>query len=252
MSQTLKQMADRVDRDLSLNIDDRYGQSLVLREDVYKYLNEGHEFIAREIATKVKEDYFLRLTELDVVAGVSEYSLPKEMFINKVRAVLFGNESGYQKLEEVSFDQYLGYASLRTKDSANPIGYFLSQTGDIPEESEEKSLKTQVKIILLPNANYKEGYHLKVYYIRNPTQLINDEDRPDIVSSEDTLIAYAKYQICLNRDPTLGLSRHTTDFENKMTNLIGSYADRTPEEGGTQLNVDECTIYSALGPAEMY
>ena len=250
MTQTLRQMADRVDRDLSLNIDDRHGQSLVLRDDVYKYINEGHQYIAQEISTKIKEDYFLRLTEIPIQSGTWEYSLPPKMFINKVRGVLFGNESGYTKLNEASFNEYLKYVSQQHTNQETPCSYFLSQRTD--SQLPQKSLKTEVKLILLPPSNYKEGDHLQVYYIRNPIQLENDADIPDVVSSEDTLVAYAKYQICLNRDPTLGLSAHTKDFESKMTNLISSYTDRTPDEGGTELSVDECTRYTALGPAEMY
>ena len=129
MSQTLKQMADRIDRDLSLNIDDPTGQSLVIREDVNNYLNEGHEYIAREISTKIKEDYFLRLTQQPIIAGIGEYNLPHEMFINKIRGVLFGNDSGYTKLQEASFEEYLNYSSQQKQTEIIPCQYFLSQPG---------------------------------------------------------------------------------------------------------------------------
>ena len=243
-------MQDRVSRDFSLSIDGDRQDSSYLRTDIRDYINEGQRLLGQALVAEVKEDYFLREHPIVCEAGVTDYSLPPSIFINKLRGVLYGTKEQYSLLEYMDFSQYLRGISTNTSGGTRPFGYYLSETENI-DYKVDKTLKTRVKLALVPKGIDCSGYRMRVFYIRMTTDMIESDDTPDIVASDDALIAYAKYKVCLI-DPTRNLEAHQLDWHEKRQMVLESYTDKTPSEWGRDLMVDSFTESISIAPGELY
>ncbi len=88
---TFKDHADKVKLDLVLNEEDPE-EKFVTYEELIGYFNDGIDDAEAEI-TNLHEDYFLTSDYVPLQVGVSEYPMPKNIFANKLRGVVYANGS---------------------------------------------------------------------------------------------------------------------------------------------------------------
>ena len=239
-------MVDSVNTDLGLDAFDPQSSSLVLATDIKRYLNEGHREIFKMLL-KLKEDYFLTEEVLTIVPGQNEYPLPDYIYSNKIRKVSFEYSNLFNTLTKLSFDEYIALKSPNYVSSSLPSGYFIIDTGLRPEQHSVRS----VKIIFLPPQSLGSVESINIYYLRNVNDMIEDSDIPDIPGCDDYLVSYAKWKVA-QVDPTRTMDLYDTDMKEKRQNFLETYIDRTPEEGGTALEINPSTLDMHRGPAENY
>lgn len=126
---TFKEAADKVKRDLDLNEEDPE-ETFVKTDELIGYYNEGIDEAEAEIMT-LHEDYFLTSDYVPLAQGSDTYDMPKNIYANKLRDVMFENGSIiYEvkkfrmrfKFEKIAFGRQFG--------QADDYRYFL--TNDAP------------------------------------------------------------------------------------------------------------------------
>ena len=229
---TFRQMVDDIGYDMNLDLDSGDTNALADRDAVKRYLNEGQEELARRLQ-RIKEDYFVTDYTVPYVNGVSEYALPEDIYAHKVRKVAYIENDIFTVLEKVSFNDYINYSSPVIAGGAYPYGYYLVEKSNPDVKS---SVKRSVRLILIPTRGLQNVMGLTVYYIRQVTPMAMDTDTPDIPGTEAYLEAYTRREIAL-RDPSRTSESFVEEYSIKMKNILESYTDRTPQEGGEYLEI---------------
>lgn len=170
---TLSELKTRI-RDLI----DTEDQDFVTDAEETRYINEAIKEVESDIHN-LYEDYFLTSTNLSVTAGVSEYSLPSDIFARKIRKILFDNGSDTYEIKPI---------------------LSLEKTLDVQSYDEYKyiiinSAASGVKIKFYPTIATTSSTAITMFYIRDAKQLSSSSDELDIPEFEKYIIDLVRYRI---------------------------------------------------------
>lgn len=244
---TLKQMRDDVASDLGITLYDARIDPIRNASDIDNYLNEGHEELYKQILTQEGE-YFLVYDEIPLSNNLpQEYALPQGIYINKIVDVTFrssgGNDVSIKKFTTPEVSKCL---ADHGEDASTPSGFTL-----INRRNPNGQKLGTLSLVLLPsNQIYSNASFIRVFYYRELTPMVLDTHSPDIPSSEEYLIAYAKHKVAVI-DPNLVTDLYARDVSIKLKSLLSVYYQRTPPpDGGDYLQIDEQTINISINPVE--
>jgi hypothetical protein len=101
------------------------------------------------------------------------------------------------------------------------------------------------KINLYPNPNSTSATDIKIYFIREAKQLVNDTDICDIPEFEDVVILYARYEILKKEigNPLLVLAKQ--ELEEAVVNMVDTLQKRVPDDN-TEFETDISFYNDAL------
>lgn len=197
-------------------------QPLDLEEEIFIRPEELLEFIndaireAEAIILDLSEDYFLTKVNIPLTAGVSEYTLPADIYGSKIRGLVYDDGSTTHQVKRIRrfteipwLDNYTQYRFLLTNDATNGV-----------------------KMTLYPAAQITSSTALTCYYIRNAKQLVNDTDVCDIPEFVSYIIQHAKVS-CMQKEgnPLLMDAQAKLD---KLTDLMeATLKDKIIDEDNT-------------------
>ena len=122
---TFKDHADKVKLDLVLNEEDPE-ETFVTYEELIGYFNDGIDDAEAEIVN-LHEDYFLTSDYVPLQVGVAEYPMPKNIFANKLRGVVYANGSIIYPVKRYrTKDKFEAIAVTKQYGDAEYYRYFLS------------------------------------------------------------------------------------------------------------------------------
>jgi hypothetical protein len=132
----------------------------VTPNELIGYCNEAISEAEAEIHT-LYEDYFLSYTDLTFVAGTSEYSLPTDIYADKIRAVIYSNGSLIYPITRIrNHQKFLDIQITQNFATAEEYRYFLIN----------RSSSTGVKLILAPKAR-DSGILARLWYLRSANRV---------------------------------------------------------------------------------
>lgn len=242
--ETFSEIVDAVREDMGVDS----GGTVATEEAVKRYVNLGHRKLARDI-TKLREDYFLTQVTLTPDSDppldkmVSEYNLPAGILLNKIRTVSYLTGHRYFTLEHLSLERYLWYLTDYQGSYSVPMGYYILQrpapTPEPPEVVTPQSISKN-KIIFLPVNALNNVDAIQIYYLRTPTNMVGDDDTPDIADSQDFLYHYCMHRIAIT-DPNYSgaADLHFKAMDDAHKDMLEIYTDRTPKDGGDLFRMDE-------------
>lgn len=189
------------------------------------YINDG----IRQCESKIHdtyEDYFRTEANIDLVLGTSEYSLPANIFANKIRGVTFQNGPiiypvrRVRELEmssKIAYERYYG-----TLGDQQDYRYFLkndSATGGI-------------KLVLLPTSRDTLTGGLKVWYLRQANILSSPTDLCDIPEFYQFVVQYAKVRI-MEKDLHPGIQVGLTLLQQFEDTMVRTLSTMIPDDENT-------------------
>lgn len=253
---TFKQMQDFVSRRMGLDLDSAYPNSNAVRDSVKDYLNLAQSELHKELL-KIGEDYFLtgQILEHDSELPINQFSLPSHIYANKIRKVVYNYQRSKYVLRAISFDDFIEWSSPDLAADLNqPFGYYIHErtSGNTDPEGEERGLKTSTVIHFVPPSTVQflgDEDSFEVFFLRVPRDMVADGDYPDIPESTGFLEAYANWQIALD-DPTRNEDLYYRDHQNKLRNIIETFSDKDPQEGGVVMEIPRDVISNAINPVE--
>lgn len=248
--ETFREIVDAVLSDMGLTS----GNSVADVDAVKRYVNLGHIKLSRELI-KLREDYFLTYYDIDESSDpalsreVSEYPLPPDILINKIRMVSYRNYNEYFQVNRVDLETYLSYSYTYDGGQSIPAGYFILQN---PTPPGEKASVTKSKIVFLPIRSLQNVKQVRVHYLRQLTPLVNDDDVPDIPECQEFLYYYALHRVSVT-DPNYATTSdmHYKAWDEALKNLLETFVDKTPRDGGELFRMSEESALAGMNMGDV-
>lgn len=219
---TYSEIKAKVKRDLDLGADETF----VTTDEMLGYYNEAVDF-AEAIIHTLYEDYFLASSTLSLVKGTSEYSLPTDIYANKIRSVIY---SDGQKI----------YPIRRIKDWKRFEQAAWNQTVTSPEDYvyilKNQSAASGVKLVLLPAAQETTSTKVTIWYLRNANRALDEGDLCDIPEFVAFVIAFMKVKI-LTKEQNPALAVAVEELKSIREQMESTLRDIVPD-GDTELELD--------------
>ena len=213
---TWSEIRTKVERDLDLE-----SETFITPEELLGYANEAIDEVERQVLT-LCEDYFLSRSTISLVSGTEEYSLPANIYANKIRQIVYRNGQDVCKIKRIrDWDKFSIYESEKTNTSnSSYYGFFLLN-----------SVAGAPKLLLAPTP-LESGPYLQVWYIRNANELCLDTDVCDIPEAVHYVMAYMKVK-CHEKDMNPNLGKAVADLALQREDTMKTLAEMFPDNENT-------------------
>lgn len=202
--------------DLSLE-----GESFITDSELLGYGNEAVDEVERQVHG-LCEDYFLSRTSISLVSGQESYVLPSDIYAMKIRQIVYRNGSQVWKLERIrDWNKIESYEINKGNTVATrAYGYFiLNSVAGSPE------------LVITPTPA-ESGDYLKIWYIRNANQFVNDNSVCDIPEAANFIMQYIKVR-CYEKELNPNLSKAMADLQMQKDETIKSLSEMFPDNQNT-------------------
>lgn len=180
-SWTALEVKTKVQRDLDIQDEDFVSQAELL-----EYINEAIDTAEAHIHT-LQPDYFKKSANIALVSGTSSYSLPSDIYANKIRRLYYDNGT-------------LKYKIAKVRDTDDTLW---TQAGDqYCYEIINTSATVGPQIKLFPTPVETNATAITIWYLRNANRLVLDADVLDIPEFIPYITEYVK--MCCMRKETAG------------------------------------------------
>lgn len=174
---TWAQIRDKVKDDMDLN-----GEVFV---DNAELLNIGNNAIDEAEAEihRLYEDYFLKSATISLVASTKDYSLPSDIYANKIRYIYYKkNQTDFYKLRKLTLKEI---PLIDDTDTNRDFEYLII--------NDSASAGTVLRFFPTPSAS--ETDVVNVFYLRNANRITTDSDVVDIPEFHSFIEAYIKFKV---------------------------------------------------------
>lgn len=214
---TLADIRLKVEEDL-----DMQGEDFVQSGELLGYINAGIDEAESEIHTTY-EDYFLAKAELDLVNGTEEYSLPSNIFANKIRCLIYKNSNIIYEIKRMrSRNAFLMREMVNLYPSSSDHSYMITNS----------SGTSKPKILLVPPAQETRTSGLVLWYIRNANKLVLETDSCDIPEFVEFVIQFAKCEV-LKKEGHPNLQTELIERERLRKLMIDTLSNMVPDGDNT-------------------
>lgn len=195
-------------------------ETFISAAELLNYFNEGVKVVEAEIHT-LYEDYFLTSAFLSLVSGTQSYSLPSDIYLQKIRGLVYsdGGSNNY-KVRKIRRQEDIPF--IETSDD------YMFQI--------ENSSASGNKIVLYPTSRETNSTNLKVWYLRQAKQFATDTDVCDIPEFTGVLIQYVRWK-CLAKELHPEADKHLAVYDQMRKQMVETLTNRIPDED-TRMDVD--------------
>lgn len=164
---TYSDIRDKILRELDLE-----DEVFISEDEILGYYNDAVDDAEAEILG-IYEDYFLTSEVLALELGTSGYSLPTDIYANKIRRLIYDNGSGqiYEIPRIRDWKKFLKKAIGDRYDTGGLDYQYMLQN---------VSADTGVQLLLVPPSKETSEDSVRIWYIRNANHATTDSDKCDI------------------------------------------------------------------------
>ena len=210
---TYAEIKAKIENDLDLK-----QETFITPEEMMGYCNEAIDEAESEIHT-LYEDYFLTKANIALVNGTAEYSLPTNIYANKIRAIVYDNGSETYAIKRFKeFDKFLDIALTNRYVTDQWYRYIIVNN----------SATAGMKIYLVPKARETSSTNITVWYIRNANKITLDADKVDIPEFANFIIQYMKVR-CYEKEGNPNLPKAIQDLEQQRKQMIDTLTAMIPD-----------------------
>lgn len=229
---TFAELNQKVRADLDLQ-----DQIFITPDEMVGYVNEAIHEAESEIM-KINEDYFLQTAPLALVAGTSLYSLPADIYGQKIRAIIYSQGSVQYPIKRVR-----GGAKFETLTMIDTYGtnddymYLLVNT----------SPGTQNQIRITPTSRETSASNVTLWYIRSAQRVKQASEQipviqptaPNSAAQLATILDIPEFSMflidfvkckCLMKDTDPRLPDQIKIMESQRQMMIQSLTEQVPDD----------------------
>lgn len=181
---TLQEMREKIQADLDLTQEDFVSQA-----ELDYYIRDAIDIAEAEIHKLGRESqYFLRSGFLSITSGTATYSLPSDIYGNKIVRILDlkSNTDYYPVTRLRSMDRFMEAHDLTTNASGeDDYRYLIIHT----------SAAVGYQIEFHPTPDFTSSTRFKIWYIRNANDPSANSDKIDVPEAAQFIQEYAKFQV---------------------------------------------------------
>ena len=208
---TYSEIKDKVEKDLGIE-----QEEFITASELMGYCNEAIDEAEAEIHS-IYEDYFLTYTTINLVSGTALYSLPSDIYANKIRGIMHKDGTLMYPVRRVKeLDKFEEIMATNEFNTSGRYRYILVNT----------SASNGIQLNLIPPARDNITAGLKLWYIRNANRITSNTDFCDIPEFVHFVIQYMKLRVYEKEGhPNVGLAARLVDQQRKqmvstLTNMI--------------------------------
>jgi len=209
---TYSEIKTKVRNDLGLS-----QETFVSDAEMLGYCNDGINDAEKEIHT-IYEDYFLVNSQISIVDGTSLYSLPSDIFANKIRGVVYSYQNTKYPIYKIEEQDMFANIAIDDYNAPGTYRYILVNT----------SAAAGVQMRLVPEGQANETDAIQLWYIRNANRLTGDSDICDIPEGIEFIMQYMKKR-CYEKEGHPNLAQAVIDLEFYRKQLIVTLSNMVPD-----------------------
>lgn len=213
---TFSDIETRVRRELDI-ID----EPLVTQAEIMSYVNQAIDSAEAEIHT-LYEDYFLKKGSINLVTNQSDYSLPSDIYGDKIRGVVYNSGGELYEVKRYTNVKRKFEKILRTEVFGNAETYQYLLVND--------SAATGVKMHLFPASRVTLTGGLTIWYLRNANRITATSDPIDIPEFSNFIVAYTKWLIGVNKPGLVSVEGSDAEAKNQLELMRNTLSSRTPDD----------------------
>lgn len=211
-------------------------QDLAIQEELFipapemlGYFNEALDRAEQMILT-LYEDYFLNKATLSLVANQEEYSLPSDIYAEKIRRVIYNSGSDLYTIERIrDWKKFEYYADINRYASSSRYRFMLYNP-----------TAGQYKMILVPSSR-ETGPNVTIWYLRACARFSGATTDPlDIPESANFIMQYVKVR-CMEKEGHFALDKAVSDLAIEKELLESTLANMVPD-ANNEIEMDT-TVY---------
>lgn len=161
------------------------------------------------------EDYFLVRSTISLVSGTQSYSLPSDIYANKVRSLIY-NDGTAKRYIVNKIQRFIEAELIQTNEDYR---YLMSNDS-----------VSGAQLMLFPTPA-ETNTNLKVWYIRNAKRLSSASDSCDIPEFINFIYAHVKWQVARKGKDLIDLGLAEKDLAVQRQLLVDTLTDMVPDEG---------------------
>ena len=195
---TYAQVKAKIERDLDLE-----QETFISPEEMMGYCNEAIDDIEAEIhMVGAEEAYFLKRADFALVSGTALYSLPSDIYANKIRRFIYKSGNEFYKINRVrSVDKFLDIAMENHYDTSDTYRYILVN----------QSANDGMQVQLVPPSKETSSTNAEIWYIRNANTVTADTDKIDIPEFINVILQHMKVR-CYEKEGHPMLQKAMSDL----------------------------------------
>jgi hypothetical protein len=212
--QTYSAVRQKIQRDLDIQ-DELFIQS----DELMGYVNDAIDECEAEIMT-IYEDYFLTSASLSLVQGQSDYSLPSDIYANKIRSIIYANGTTIFPITRVrDWKKFEKIALLNQYPNTVEYNYLIKNP----------SAQDGMKLVLIPAARETNSTAVTIWYLRNANRVTSDSSIIDIPEFVSFVIAHAKVS-CLQKEGHPNLPIAIQNLEKQRQLMSETLTEMVPDQ----------------------
>jgi hypothetical protein len=219
MATTLSQFRSKIEVDLDLQ-----EETFITSSEITGYVNEALREAQREVLG-IYEDYFLTKTNLALSIGVSTYSMPSDIYANKIRGMIYDNNYNIYEIRRIRTPQkFLDRHLLRNDDPTDYYMYIIINDA-----------VNGFQIELSPAAKETSATAITLWYLRDISVIASDSDviDQDIPECIDFMFAYVKGQCLKKENSGLMPPEARDEIERQRKLLVDVLTNMVPDDDNT-------------------
>lgn len=194
---------------------DLQDETFIVSTEIMSYLNEGVDMVEATIHT-IYEDYFKTTGPLSITSGTAAYSLPTDIYAQKIRCLWYNNNSTL--LYEVrKIKQKKEILFLTPPAQPYPYKYDLMNSGTLG-----------MQLILYPTP-LETNSNITMDYIRNAKKYTVDADVCDIPEFSNVVVQYARWK-CMSKEGHPDTQAAAGDLVAMKQAMVDTLTARVPDE----------------------
>lgn len=179
--QTFGDLRDKIARELDLE-----DEAFIVADEMLGYYNDAVDDAEAEILG-IYEDYFLTSALLPLETGVATYSLPADIYANKIRRVIYSRGTIiYEILRVRDWKKFLKKAVIDAYSGLNDCYQYMLQN---------VSADDGVQLVLVPPSAETSEENVRLWYIRNANRATGDSDKCDIPEFTSFITAHMRCSV---------------------------------------------------------
>ena len=159
---TYKQARDKVLNETGLT-NEVYDGGFISPDELVGYFNDAIDEAEAEIhAAEREEEYFKKSSQLSLVSGQSSYSLPTDIYANKILGITYHKDSEIYPVNRIRrLSRFMEMEEILQTGAANRYKYTIQNADPV----------TGVQLVLFPASRETSSTVMKVWYIRNASHI---------------------------------------------------------------------------------
>ncbi len=173
-------------RDKLFREHDLEDETFIGEDEILGYYNDAVDEAEAEIHG-IYEDYFLTSAKLPLVIDTDEYSLPADIYANKLRRVIYSNGSDVYEVKRIrDWKKFI----IQADTAVHGLNDFFYRY-----MLKNVSADTGVQLLLVPKSREDSEENVTLWYIRNANRATGDSDKCDIPEFLNFIYAHMRCSI---------------------------------------------------------